>query len=83
MLWILVPLFFIGAFFLLYFLRNHVLIIALAAGAWIGLPFYNQWMNSSCDGGCDIRVDLLLTGPLFLLVTYLGIKEALRRWRAK
>ena len=80
---ILVPLFIIALFVLLYFLRRNVAIIALAAAAWIAFPFYNSWVYNSCPGGCDIRVDLILVGPILLLVTYLGVKEARRRWRSK
>ena len=41
----------------------------VAAAAWLSLPVYNHWVVSNCPGDCGIRVDLLIVGPVLLLVT--------------
>lgn len=41
----------------------------VAAAAWLSLPVYNHWMVGNCPGDCGIRVDLLIVGPVLLMVT--------------
>jgi hypothetical protein len=69
--------------FLLLYWRRSNLIFILALGLWFALPFYNQWILSTCSGDCNIRVDLLLVAPLILIPSGLALFEAFRRWRGR
>jgi hypothetical protein len=75
----LMPFLFIGALVALYLLRQNAALFPIAIAAWPAAFWYNQWILSRCSGDCGIRIDLIIVAPLLLLVTYLAVKEALRR----
>jgi hypothetical protein len=75
----LMPFMFIGALILLYMLRRNAVLFPIALAAWPAAFWYNQWILARCPGDCGIRIDLIIVAPLLLLVTYLAVKEALRR----
>lgn len=60
-------------------LRRAPTIHAVTAALWIGAYFWNQYAVASCDGGCDIRVDLILVAPLVLFATALSLRAAFSR----
>ena len=41
----------------------------VTAAAWLSVPVYNHWVVGNCPGDCGIRVDLLIVGPVLLIVT--------------
>ena len=41
----------------------------VTAAAWLSVPVYNHWVVGNCPGDCGIRVDLLIVGPVLLMVT--------------
>lgn len=54
-------------------------IVPAAVVLWIGYAAYETWVQATCTGECNIRVDLLLIWPLLLAVTVLAIVSAVVR----
>lgn len=54
--------------------------ITIAGVLWLAYLIWELmiWAGIGCDGGCDIRVDLLLIAPLLILVSLIAFWQALR-----
>lgn len=52
----------------------------VTAAAWLSVPIYNHWVVAGCPGDCGIRVDLLIVGPVLLLLT---VAWLLAWWRQR
>jgi hypothetical protein len=51
----------------------------LTAGLIVLALIWNQYAANSCEGGCDIRVDLLLILPIVAIALLLSIIALLKR----
>jgi len=59
-------------------------IVLVASVLWAIFPFYNFWILTNCSGDCNIRIDLLLVGPILLIVSVLALVSVVRRaWRKR
>lgn len=59
-------------------------IVPAAALLWILYAFYETWVQATCSGDCNIRVDLVLIWPLLLVVSLLAVGSlGLRAWRSR
>jgi hypothetical protein len=54
-------------------------IVPAAVVLWTGYAAYETWVQATCTGECNIRVDLLLVWPLLLAVTVLAVVSAVLR----
>lgn len=61
-------------------------IALVTGGGWLAYGLYELWVQKTCTGECNIRVDLLLIYPLLLVLTLLtlfaAIRQSLRKRRA-
>jgi hypothetical protein len=53
--------------------RHPPTIYWLTAGLFAATLVWNQYAANSCEGGCDIRVDLLLVFPVLAIAVLLSI----------
>ncbi len=56
---------------------------AVAAVSWLLYPPYELWIQSTCVGDCNIRIDLLLIGTWMLTASIRGLVEIVRRWGSR
>lgn len=57
--------------------RSRTALAAAVLWALYGAWEWSIHAGYACDGGCDIRVDLLLIAPLLLLVSAAGVVRAI------
>lgn len=55
-------------------------IVLITGGAWVAYALYETWVQRTCTGECNIRVDLLLIYPLLLVLSLLSLFFAIRRY---
>ena len=59
-------------------------IVLVAVVLWALFPVYNFLILKNCSGDCNIRVDLVLVGPILLIVSVLALISIVRRaWRKR
>lgn len=61
--------------------RNSKIIFGIVAAMLVAFPFYDHYAYNSCEGGCNIRVDLLLIGPIFILALLLALRKSWLMYR--
>jgi hypothetical protein len=63
----------IGALmYALWRLRGTLAAIVLAVAMGLAFPAYNSTVMARCEGGCDIRVDLLIILPLLIFAALIA-----------
>ena len=45
----------------------------VTAALWLLYPFYEVWVQYSCTGECNIRVDLLIIFPIIFVYTAVSV----------
>ncbi len=59
--------------------RHAPTIYWLTVALFIAALVWNQYAANSCEGGCDIRVDLLLVLPVLLVALILSAVALFKR----
>lgn len=55
-------------------------IVPATGASWLAYALYEIWMQQTCTGECNIRVDLLLIYPLLLVLSLLTLFVLVRRY---
>lgn len=54
-------------------------IVLATGGGWLVYGLYELWVQKTCSGECNIRVDLLLIYPLLLVLSLLTLFAVIRQ----